>query len=384
MADRNPFSLYRRPTKNGKPIWYVKLRAPGSGKYSAWRSTGKTSKKAALAVALQLFKAGIDGSTENLELVSFLLDFWNYNTSKYVRGKLAREGGISRSYCHSMTLLVEKHVKPHLEGKRILGLTAEIFDDWMATLKSKGLGHRVINLARQAVNVPLNYLVELRRLPWNPLAAAKPYHETHKRRGIISLSELRALLALEGMDPRVRVAIALGSLCGMRLGEIRGLKWGDVDAELGIVRIQRSYVLIDGERPQAKHGSNRDVPLPSPAADALEAWRKISPARGPSDYILAHVDHIERPIAPGVVLDAFYRALMRIEVSKAARLERNIVFHSLRHWYNTILRNSIPDSVLRRLTGHRSEAMTDIYDHGKEIDFQAARKRLEDLVATGQ
>ena len=362
-------------------MWYVKLRAPGSGKYGAWRSTGETRKRAALAAALEMYKAGIDGSTENPELASFLLDFWNYEASKYVRGKLAREGGISRSYCHSMTLLVEKHVKPYLEGKKILGLTAEIFDDWMAELKGKGLGHRVINLARQAVNVPLNYLVELRRLPWNPLAAAKPYHETHKPRGIVSLAELRSLLALEDTDPRVRVAIALGSLCGMRLGEIRGLKWGDVNAELGIVRIQRSYVLIDGERPQAKHGSNRDVPLPSPAAAALQAWRQRTPAPAPTDYVLVHLDHVDRPIAGDVVLTNFKAALRRIGISEAERAKRNVVFHSLRHWYNTILRNSIPDSVLRRLTGHRSEAMTDIYDHGKEIDFQAPRRRLEELAA---
>ena len=46
------------------------------------------------------------------------------------------------------------------------------------------------------------------------------------------------------------------------MGEIRGLRWADVDAARKFVHIHTSYVEIDGERDQAKHGSNRDCPSP--------------------------------------------------------------------------------------------------------------------------
>lgn len=77
------------------------------------------------------------------------------------------------------------------------------------------------------------------------------------------------------------------------------------------------------------------------------------------------------------IREAFYEALESIGVKD--REERKIVFHSLRHWYNTQLRGSIPDAVLRRFTGHRDAEMTELYDAGKEIDFENARTRLEEL-----
>ena len=263
---------------------------------------------------------------------------------------------MSRSYCQRSAQLVELYVRPYFKERRVLSLTAADFSEWMAAMRAEGRGPRTVNLARQAVNVALNSLAEQRRLPWNPLSVAKPYHEEHRRRGILSVAELRALLALDDLDPRIRVAIALGSLCGMRLGEIRGLRWSDITEDL--VHVHRSYVLVDGERGSAKHGSDRSVPLPAPARAALETWRAVSPALRPEDYVLVHIDHLERPIAPDVVLTNFKSALRRIGVTEAARAERNIVFHSLRHFYVTILRNQIPDSVLRRLTGHRSAEMT--------------------------
>jgi integrase len=77
------------------------------------------------------------------------------------------------------------------------------------------------------------------------------------------------------------------------------------------------------------------------------------------------------------IREAYYAALESIGIKD--REARKIVFHSLRYWYNTQLRGSIPESVLRRFTGHHSEEMTDLYDAGKEIDFQKARARLEEL-----
>jgi integrase len=81
-----------------------------------------------------------------------------------------------------------------------------------------------------------------------------------------------------------------------------------------------------------------------------------------------------------LIRDAIYAALEGIGI--ADRKKRRIVFHSLRHWYNIQLRGAIPEAVLRRFTGHHSEEMTDRYDAGKEIDFQQARERLEELLSS--
>ena len=39
-----------------------------------------------------------------------------------------------------------------------------------------------------------------------------------------------------------------------------------------------------------------------------------------------------------------------------------LVFHSHRYGFNTLIRGKVPDEQLRRVTGHKTLAMTDTYD----------------------
>jgi integrase len=225
---RKPYLVFPKPSKKFRQLFYVQFRLP-DGSLSVPRASGQTSSAGAETWAVEQIRAGVIEQTltsrnRREELISFLTDFWDFERSRYIRGRLARGNTIGRAYCQCMALMVGKYVKPHFEGRRISSLTADDFDEWMAQLSDDGAAPRPINLARQSVNTALNYLVGLRRLPWNPLSSVKPYHEKHSKRGTVTADEYRALLALEGLDPRVYAAIGLSGLCGMRLGEIRGLK----------------------------------------------------------------------------------------------------------------------------------------------------------------
>ncbi len=301
----------------------------------------------------------------------------DFDNSKYVRGKLARGGSISRAHCKIMGYIVNKHVKPTFESRSIRSLTLEDFDEWMASLAADGVSATTINMARHSVNAGLNFLASLRKILWNPLTAVKPYEEVNGKRGILTVVEFRKLLDYGGLAPRVHVAIALGGLCGMRLGEIRGLSWEDVNFNAKRASNHTSFVEVDGEHDQAKHGSNRDIPLLAAVIEALQDWRSQSTAAAAQDWIVCDFDHPDRPMRGDLIRDAFNTALEEIGVTD--RKERCIVFHSLRHWYNTQLRGAIPEAALRRFTGHHSEEMTNLYDAGKEGDFQHERARLEEL-----
>jgi len=326
-----------KDTKHPKKIFYVAFRQP-DGSLDSPKSSGQTSMSAAENWATERIKQGdipvskAQPANPREELIAFLSDFWDYDKSRYVRGKLARGGAIGRAYCKIMGHTVNKHVKPYFEGRRIRTLTAEDFDDWMADLADDEVPAGTINLARTSVSVALNHLLTQRRLPWNPLTAVKPYKEVHGKRGTLSVEEYRKLLDLDGLDPRVYVAICLGGLCGMRMGEIRGLRWADVDGARKLIHIHTSYVEIDGERDQAKHGSNRDAPLPSAVSEALEGWRSESPATRPEDWVVCDLEQPDRPMLADPMREAFYEALERVGIKD--RQARKIVFHSLRHLYD--------------------------------------------------
>jgi len=71
--------------------------------------------------------------------------------------------------------------------------------------------------------------------------------------------------------------------------------------------------------------------------------------------------------------------LGRIGVTREEIRRRNLVFHCSRHTFNSYLRGKVPDEQLRRVPGHRSEAMADRYDHVQIeclADVLAVQKQL--------
>ena len=79
-----------------------------------------------------------------------------------------------------------------------------------------------------------------------------------------------------------------------------------------------------------------------------------------------------------MILSAFYTALGKIDITEEERQERRITFHSHRHFLNTVLRSArIPDPLVQRVTGHRTQEMTEHYSHFALEDFGDVVKVLE-------
>ena len=69
------------------------------------------------------------------------------------------------------------------------------------------------------------------------------------------------------------------------------------------------------------------------------------------------------PMAASYLLKYYYAALAAVGITEEKRKERNIDFHSLRHFFNSMLRGQIDDNNLRLIVGHQSERMSDNYTH---------------------
>jgi len=64
---------------------------------------------------------------------------------------------------------------------------------------------------------------------------------------------------------------------------------------------------------------------------------------------------------------------------------RKYPFHKWRHFFNTTLRmGNVADSKVRELTGHKSEAMTELYTHFDPREFVEVRRIQEGIVSRTQ
>jgi len=192
-----------------------------------------------------------------------------------------------------------------------------------------------------------------------------------------------AKLIAAATDPRYRVAVLLAAEAGLRIGEIRGLQWTDIDQDVGQLTVRRA-VDTRGNVTSPKHDKRRTVPLSPALASALRSL----PRRGL--WVVSRLD--------GGLLTYWAARDALVEVYRAAGVSiAAMPWHSLRHHFGTELAGrGVPLPTIKELMGHASIATTLRYvtvadeqkrdaiarAFGRQVGDRAAR-RLELLEKEG-
>lgn len=133
---------------------------------------------------------------------------------------------------------------------------------------------------------------------------------------------------------------------GLRVGELVGLNWRDIDEELGMVMVRAG-----------KGNKDRLVPLGEPALDALRGWRRAMPvAWEPDGPVITN-------LRGGRLTTRSVELIMRRRLG-AAGLGGEITPHGLRHSFAThMLANGANLRSIQEMLGHASLATTQRYTH---------------------
>lgn len=173
------------------------------------------------------------------------------------------------------------------------------------------------------------------------------HHPNAKRK--LTTAERQARRTSDAQDAALIIAAAYA---GLRLGELRALRWRDVDFERRIVHVRRSYSLSDESVP--KSGRARAVPMADQVARALDALSRRE--------LFTGADELVFPNPTGGFLEdsalrrRYYNAL------KAAGIA-HLRFHDLRHTFGTLAVQEFPLSDVKAYMGHVDIATTMIYVH---------------------
>jgi integrase len=381
---RTPFSLFTRVSPSGKRVWYAKFWDQETERYIAARTTGivfsgRRGNRDTAAKVAESILADIRRTADPFFL-DYVASFWADDSAYIKQKRIADKHPLSVEYIKNNQSAIRLHLMPYKPFKGLLlsKLRAGIMNDWQLWALEKGNGARTVNATLQAVRVAVRHAVERGDLLADPLASVKKATETPRERGVLLPSEVAALVGAPEADPRVKAAVLLAALGGLRRGEVRGLQWGDIDEKEGIINLSHNYIDEEGVK-ECKWGSSRRAALHSAISAALEEVRAVSPAEGPTDYVLFDIERSDRPISETVLKRGFWRMLRSIGIDAEGRKSRNLTFHGLRHSFVTIARISgLPDVTVQALAGHKSARMMETYSHaGMVIDFLAARTAME-------
>jgi integrase len=199
-------SVYRR--KDGR--WVGKYQdLEGSWRYLYRKS--KQEAKQALQEALRDQEERI--SPDKITVKRYLED-WLQD----------QQGVVSERTLLITRVNLETHIYPALGEKRLWKLTAK---DIRCAFKDKDLKPATINKILGTFSQALNDAVG-KYLRSNPCKEIKRVRQPREEIRVLSPAQMRTLLDAAHGD-RFEGVIVLGATCGLRIGEIVGLKWSDLD-----------------------------------------------------------------------------------------------------------------------------------------------------------
>ncbi len=198
-----------------------------------------------------------------------------------------------------------------------------------------------------------SYAVECGRLQTNPVARVKLLNKPNVRRVKIGEEDFSKLHAAADLELKPIILVAYDT--GMRKGEILNLRWPQVDLRVGAIQLAAE---------DTKTNRARKVYLTSRVVEAL----KEIPRHLDTDIVFVNPQ-------TGTRWDdarkLFKRACRKVGLD-------HLWFHDLRRSFVTnARRRGVPESVVMRMSGHRTRNVFDRYNIVEDEDVRNAVRAIE-------
>lgn len=237
---------------------------------------------------------------------------------------------------------------------QLADLSPDLMRGFMADQHRAGLAAKSLQRRLSACRGLFAWLARQGGLSHDPAAGVRAPKPRRKLPETLDADEARLLVELKEQGPllrRDRAMLELFYSSGLRLSELVGLDWGDLDLDGGEVRVT------------GKGSKTRVVPVGS---KAIEALRALAAEEGCAATTPVFRGRQGRHLSPRAA---------QLRVRHAARMQhlaKRVYPHLLRHSCASHLLESSGDlRAVQELLGHADIGTTEIYTH---LDFQHLAK----------
>ena len=299
----------------------------------------------------------------------------SYNGSKITVGQFISEWltmkeatlrpGSFKQYCQ----ITNDYIILELGKIRLINLGSEQIQHHYNNLIGEDIGLRTIELTHAVLRGCLNHAVKLNILSRNPTIATIPPKPRSSEKTVLDGSQIQTLMIVaQTLQPMNAPLYQLALSTGMRVGEILGLKWGDIEFGRKTLNIKR----------QLSRDSERGFYFPPPKTKA--GIRSVSLGQGITSVLLDHKQrqlHRQMNFLPKwVETDLVFTEDdgSPIRYKKLTYHFKNLLrdaglpkmrFHDLRHTAATqMLVNGVDILTVSKRLGHSKSSITlDVYGH---------------------
>lgn len=370
-------SIEKRVGKRGVS-WYGKYDYldPATGKRVHKRVSAKTRAECAskLRTAIQAVESGQISADERLTVREFV-----------ERWLASIEGSIRPATLRRYTDLMRLHVLPSIGGVQLRRLTPLQLQALHPEWRDKGLSPTTGRQVHYILHRAFRQAVRWRMIATNPCDLVDPPRRSSPEMQTWDAHQTAAVLAA-GDETSLAALWRLALLCGLRRGELLGLRWEDVDLDRGSLAVRRTLSRGMGgtwELGQPKTAAGqRSVALPASCVAALrthrdrQAFERQRLGELWEGHGFIFTGQLGGPLHVNVLDHAFRRLTATAGVPR-------IRFHDLRHTCATLLLAAgIHPKVVQERLGHSDVSMTlNRYSHVMPGMQQLAADALDATIA---
>jgi integrase/recombinase XerC len=273
----------------------------------------------------------------------------------YLRNERGLSPRTQKAYRRDLDQLAEEMKRQDIEDPA--AVTEHIIRGLIAKRHRQGQGPRSLQRLLSAIRSFYTWLMKEGFADHNPAVSVRAPKAGRKLPEILDADAITRLLEIDNDSPlaiRDKAIMELFYSSGLRLSELAGLKWTQIDLASGLVTVY------------GKGNKTRMVPVGSYAASALVNWRKVRGTFASFEEPHVFVSKMGNPISTRTIQ-------VRIRYwAQRQGLPQKVYPHLLRHSFASHLLESSGDlRAVQELLGHADISTTQIYTH---LDFQHLAK----------
>lgn len=279
--------------------------------------------------------------------------------------------------------LIRRHITPGLGAIRLDRLNAADVQRFLNAKLESGLSPRTVQYLHAILRAALNQAKKWNLVRVNVATLADPPRVERREVQPFTPEQAKQLLAAARGD-RLEALYVVALALGLRLGEVLGLRWEDVDLERGVLNVRQQLQRVAGRLqlvPLKTARSRRTLPLPVFVLEALRRHKvrqleeRLACGAAWQETGLVFTSAVGTPLEPRNVVRYYHRLLERAGLPHKR-------FHDLRHSAASLLRaQGVPLADIRDILGHSQISVTmDLYAHIMEEAKREAAARLDALL----
>lgn len=275
--NKNAFDKEGRPKK---PNWEYRFEmAKVNGKRQHASKAGFRTQKEALAAGTQALAEYLNSGQLHKPNEISVSDYLDQYIDQYVKVNLRQN--TQRNY----SARIQNHIRPNLGHYKLQSLSPSTLQSFVNALKEKGFSKNYISGIFSTLKNALDYAVEpLQMIHENPAALVRmpKVIKEPRKRIVLTQDQWHQIIERYPFAHRFHIPLQIGYHTGMRIGEVLGLTWNDIDLVKGEISVNKQLCRykktteekqIHGIAPPKSKASERTIKIGQTLIDILKKER---------------------------------------------------------------------------------------------------------------